>query len=295
MTHANRIAATCLMLVALSATGCPTAGGDGAVDDDDANPGGECEREDLWGSFALWTDGVEGGFEGVYHDGPSPLIQEELSREGACILHGFDPMPHCEPGCDPPEVCGAGDECLGWPATLGVGTLRIEGTVPSLELSPAWEDHYYTDTPIPGLVQAGASYTLSAGGSDDVGPFSLTARGVDAFVDAPAEAVAQHGEPLSLTWTPAAVPEEARVVFEVGADHHAGTNAYARCEVADSAGEIQLPSAILDAVIDAGAGGSGPGLGSAALYRYHGTTTPAGPACASFVSYAKSPVSVTLE
>lgn len=273
-----------LMLICVA---CPEP----AYDDDAAD--GSCARVDLWGSFALWTDGVEGGFEGIYHDGSSPLMQEELLVEGACVLHGFDPMPHCEPGCDPPQVCGAGSQCLDWPPTLEAGTLQVAGTSPPLELEPGWDNAYYTDAPIADLVLPGTEYTLDAGGSADLDPFTLTALGVGAFSDATGSATARRGETLSLSWTPGTT--DARVVFEVGADHHAGTNAYVRCEVPDATGTVQVPAALIDALLDASSGTLVTTLGSASLYRHNGTTTRTNKACAAFVTYTKWRVEVTVE
>ncbi len=274
-------------VTALIGLGCP---GTEDVDDPMDDP---CQREDLWGNFALWTDGAQGGFEGVYRDGVSPLLQEQLLDDGACVLHGFDPMPHCEPGCDPPQVCGAGSQCLDWPATLDAGSLWVTGTSPSLDLSPGWDNAYYTDSPVAGLVQAGTEYTLGTSGSPDVDPFELTALGVDAFGAATESAVARRGEPLPVTWTPGEV--DAVVVFELGADHHAGTNAYVRCEVPDADGALEVAAPLVDALLDASSSALGTTLGSAALYRHHGTTTRTNRGCAAFVTYTKWRVEVGVE
>lgn len=286
MPRATPITAIPALLALLICGGCSWSADDDATDE-------PCERDDLWGSFALWTDGEAGGFEGGYHDGVSPLIQHELLAQGACVLHGFDPMPHCEPGCDPPQVCGAGSECLDWPTTLDAGTLHVEGTSPPLELTPGWDNGYYTDAPIAGLVQPGADYTLIAEGSAELDPFDLDAVGVDAFAGATELAVARRGEPLSLSWSPGATG--AHVVFELGADHHAGTNAYVRCEVPDATGAVEVPAALIDALLDASTSALGTTFGSASLYRYNGTTTRTNKACAAFVTYTKWRVEVTVE
>jgi hypothetical protein len=264
--------------------GCPGSAGTDP-------PGGTrpCESDELWGNFALWTDGNAGGFEGVHHDGPSPLLQEDVIVEGDCVLRGFEPMPHCEPGCDPPLVCGLGDVCLGWPVTLDVGTIQITGTDPPLTLEPGFDHQYYTDDPVPDLVRPDGHYTLTASGSAQVDGFSLTVAGIAAFADHASSVTVTSGNPLDVWWEPAG--GTARVVVEMGADHHAGTNTYARCETDDAVGTLTIPASIVDGVLTAGAGG----LGSTTLVRYRASTTPTDRGCASFATYTKQWLDTTID
>ncbi len=261
---------------------------DGPVEPFPPVDGDDCPSDELWGNFSLWTDGVEGGFEGAYFDGPSPLLQQSLLISGDCVFHGFDPMPHCEPGCDPPLVCGVGDVCLDWPAALDVGTLEIAGTTPPLTVEPGFENRYYTDT-FAGLIDPDGTYTLTVPGSSPVDPFTLTVGGVSPFADHSSAVTLTPGSSLDIHWTPA--DDGAQVVVEVGADHHAGTNAYARCETTDAAGQLTIPATVLDRVLAAGAGG----LGSTTLVRYRASTTPTTHACATFATYTKEWLDVTVE
>jgi len=261
-----------LVWVLVAAPGCTSeeAPDPPVGDDDSAEPGSggdACGHWEAWGLFGILVTDEGGSFYGILYDDPSLLLLDVLIEQGDCLFLGRDPIPHCEPTCDPPQVCGSGDVCLGWPQGVDLGTIELSGTDPPLTLQAGFGNAYYSDATYPGLVGPGDEVTMHVAGGAAVEPLALRVHGVTRWGEPPEPLTMVRGEDLTIDWLPAAQPTGSRVAVYIGADHHAGVSAYATCVVDDSQGTVTVPAAIVDALIEAGTGGLGVYVENARLLR----------------------------
>ena len=254
-------------------------------DDDSVGPPVEddaCGHWEAWGMFGVTLTANGGSFSGILYDDPSALMLDELIREGDCLFFGFDPMPRCEPTCDPPQVCGRGDQCHDWPVGLDLGSLQLTGTDPPLTLEAEYGNAYYTASNDLGPVDVGDEVTMTLAGGSGIEPFALLARGVALWDGPPGPLVMVQGQDLTVSWQPASHPNGAEVALYIGADHHAGVSAYVTCVVDDSRGTLDVPASIVDALIEAGTGGLGTYVENARVLRLDASSTSTSGGCALF-------------
>ncbi|MBK9036729.1 MAG: hypothetical protein IPL61_36680 [Myxococcales bacterium] len=256
--HHTRTLARALALVALTSAACgdhaSPADVDAAVDappGPDGGVGGPVlgtvrVLEDRWINP---DDGAVTPFANVlayYFDGPTLRWHKEVARAGACVLKTFTPA-SCDPGCAD-SVCVDTDVCQRAPRFHGAGLLTITGGVAPLTLTgPA--GYYQPMTQLaPELFADDATVTATLAG-DAVPAHALAARGVPALVATLGDRVTlTPGEDHTVRWTPAA--GDARVRLTINANnvgHGAPYAAIIECDVADSAGEITIAAALVDA------------------------------------------------
>ncbi len=246
---------------------CSPRSGDTPVQVDTGGAPEACDRYNTLGVFTVEYHEEYAGFSGMFVDGPSPWTLDELIDGGDCKLYGWQQVPACEPPCEGTDVCGFGDECHPWPGNLPVGTVELAGTSPELSLEPTeWGSYYYSE-PWPAPYAAGDSLTLSASGSDEVEPFSMSLQAA-APLDADLPAVTMRpGEPLRVSWEPAGGASSTRMLASLSIDHHASTPGYALCEVPDAWGSFTVSADIVDGLFEAGSTGIGTYVESAHLTR----------------------------
>lgn len=255
-----------LGLAALLLAGCPATPGDSGPSTASPSTRPEaCDRFTTTGRFGVeWHTGGA-GFGGYLQDGPSPMTPDELITQGDCTLYGWERQPSCDPPCEGETVCGFDDECRPWPGNLGVGTMRLLGTTPELEIEPTeWDSYYYTEA-WPDPFSAGDTLTLQAEGSEHVEAFALSLVGSPHWEQERGQLIMRGGEPFVVPWEPPSGPEGLRMRLRLSIDHHATTPAYALCDSPASAGEVTVSVAIVDGLIEAGATGIGTYVESSTL------------------------------
>lgn len=181
---------------------------------------------------------------------PRPQYHELVGEEGPCRLWRFE-----EGSCgDCAGVCNAVDECVVTPP-LQAGTLAV--TIDGVERPIPFRRSGYLVTAVPAnLFQDTSGVAVSAPGSDEVGPFSMQAQGVDQIVVA-LEEISGSGSPdtlllvdgtdLEITWAPA-VPG-ARVRLEILSTNGGlgqPTADVLTCEAEDT-GSLVVPRALVEA------------------------------------------------
>jgi hypothetical protein len=253
----------------LVATGCPNPyqGDDDDAGDDDTSGDDDdsCDRFDTLGTFTVGVNRNGGTFSGVYWDGPDPGLLDSVLEEDGCAFYRYVPR-ECDPPCDPPLACAFDETCRPWPQYLSVGTISVTGTDPPLEIEPTEFNSYYTTEVYEDLFGPGDALTVSAAGSFDVGPFSVTVAGVPLLEPYEQTVTMVEGEPLVISWTPADGPDDAVVRVHLDNDHH-GVAAYAECEVPSAEGQILVPESIVEKMIEAGGSGIGTYVENAYLVR----------------------------
>jgi len=281
--------------------GCPgllVVPGETPVGDDDSPlPAVEddaCNHWEAWGNFGLFLSDRGGRFNGIFYDDPSALMLEELIQEGDCTFLGLDPMPHCEPSCDPPQVCGPDDECLDWPEGLDLGLLELAGTDPAVTLEPGYANAYFTEQTYPGFLDPGEEVTLGIAGGGVIEPVALRVQGVALWDEPPAPLSLALGQDLTVSWQPASSSTDAKVALYIGADHHAGVTAHATCVVVDADGALVVPTSIVDALLEAGAGGLGTNVENSRLLRVDTASTWTERGCAMFYTAAETLLDVEI-
>lgn len=234
-------------------TGDDDSGDDDATGDDDTTGNDQnCDRYNTLGRFTLaHPPDLESWLRGQYLDAPDPMTPDELLLDGDCSFFDFDPMPSCDPPCEYPEMCGFGSECHPLPATVDVGTVSVNGTIPPLEADISCGCYSADTGGYPDLYQPGDPITLSASGSENVGPFDLTVEGVAPLTPSMQSLTMELHQDMVITWDPAPVPADSRIFVRFNAHHHAGYWTYVECEVEDSAGSLVVPASVVDALLEA--------------------------------------------
>jgi hypothetical protein len=177
---------------------------------------------------------------------PTSWHRETLA-EGACRLLEFTPA-QCDSWCD--GACVDTNVCEPWPETRSAGTLTFGGLAQSLSMSPDELGWYYATTPLPvELFADDAMVTVEASGGTVAG-FELAARASPPLVPqiTASEITLVDGEDAVVTWTSAGL-SDARVRLTLNANNAGHGMPYAaiiECEVADTDGEITIPSALID-------------------------------------------------
>ena len=192
---------------------------------------------------------------GVVKDGPDPepIAWHATDQGGDCTL--FEPeAPFCETSCGGRAICTGDDECTPYPTARSVGTVELRGLGSGqLRLTPI-AGNYMPDKgtlPYPPCSE-GERVTLRAEG-DDYSAFSLEAQCIAPLsFDAAIELA--PGRDLQLAWGAPGDPELARVSVKLDISHHGGAKGTVECEASDT-GELTIPSALLDRLVELGVAG----------------------------------------
>lgn len=200
-------------------------------------------------------------FAGRVSDGPTPsqIVWEERSAEGGCRL--LTPrVPFCNTPCGGSAACVEDDTCQRYPSARSVGAVRLSGvasTAGSVDIAVS---------PIAGNYQTPGSVTLlyppfaegdavgiTAEGAA-AGAFTLAARGIAPLVVTSTTIRLVRGQPLTLRWRAAGLPDVSSIRIKLDISHHGGTKGMVTCEVEDD-GELVLSAALMTALQDLGVAG----------------------------------------
>jgi hypothetical protein len=181
---------------------------------------GACGAGDLAGFFEVVYGKYTSYFSGEIGALPAPVsTPQELLATGPCTLRARVPL-LCTSPCASGQICGLGGLCVDSPGSLGVGTVTLSGLLEAVELEPTEGTGYYLSSSLPHPpFEVGAALRLDAEGAGD-GELILYGIGVDKLETSQSECSLVAGEPLSVTWTPGAVPEaEIEVLLSIDQDN----------------------------------------------------------------------------
>jgi hypothetical protein len=287
-----RFALVCLPLVNAS------CGGDDAPADPDASTAidapGTTPRarvgfvdisEDRW----RYPDDAGGGesltarIDARFFDGTEPQFHHETMRAGDCVLRNYT-FASCDPVCTT-GFCVETNVCAPFPTYVSAGRLSIAGLATAVQIDPR-QNYYYLDEPLPAdLFTNTADITLTLAGATIPG-LTVASRGVAPIAPDITGGVVTAAYPatgpLVIHWPPLAAPETgSRVRLTLNANnrgHGAPFEAIITCDVADEAGQVAVPAAMLDAFPDTSAWTicAGTDCPPSKLERYRSATAPVG-------------------
>jgi hypothetical protein len=243
--------------VVLAACGDPGSGGIDATPYWDAAP-------DAAGSPRARIGGIEViETRAIFDDGTGPMEQRwsqvwgeffadraanfhrEVMTSGACTLRAYTPS-LCDPACTD-ALCVEPDVCEPWPTRVSAGELTITGLTAPVSITPQ-SGYYYPTNPLPAdLFADGATITAQLAG-DVIPALALESGGVpllepqitDKIVLAP-------GTDHTVTWTPVGVGRVRLTLNSNNQGHGLPYLGIIDCDVDDSAGEITIAAALIDA------------------------------------------------
>ena len=155
--------------------GIDTEGHEFAID-------GDCDPNTLVGAFEVASRDtgtfqyavVGGSIADAVNWNTTALLHQD---EGACKLYEFS-LWSCSPACEGGEICNDESECVPFPANLDWGTVRVDGLVKCVEMSPDTSFNYqYQDIDNPPFT-AGERIVLWAEGGDGTEEVLLDGMGV---------------------------------------------------------------------------------------------------------------------
>lgn len=190
---------------------------------------------------------------------PSNMQWNVVEETGDCGL--FEPFnPFCDPACGSSEICAGDGMCMAPPATFDLGVVTLTGLgAAELSISPLPPTNTYqprstSDLMYPPFAE-GDVITLSAEGGELL-PVSLSARGIaplELLSDSPI-AFNPDAETL-VTWVPpSSSSASSRIIVTVDISHHGGRKGELVCNTDDD-GELELPAALVQGLIDLGVAG----------------------------------------
>jgi hypothetical protein len=142
------------------------------------------------------------------HDAPSPDPVDWRVHAVSGDCHVLTPSaPFCDPGCGSTGVCAPGGMCVPFPTPLNVGRVTVTGIEmgtgdKSFSLDPV-QDAYQRSGALstyPPYAE-GATLTVTAAGSADVAPFTVSGRGphIPKLLN---DSIVLDGSPFLLRWAP---------------------------------------------------------------------------------------------
>lgn len=214
-----------------------------------------CANEARIGTFSVRLQDGFSSADGRVFDGVVPANVRAVTAEmGACqLLEGRNLF--CDPACGAGETCGEDGVCIEYPRARSVGAVTLSGLKVALEMTPSSVGYYSngsTNLPHPAFDE-GAGLRLSAPG-DELAGFELAGAGIAPLAGVPAELALERGAGLTVTWTPGAEPA-ARVRLVLDLAHHGGVAASLECDGLDDSGQFDVPTTLVDALMDIGVAG----------------------------------------
>lgn len=247
MTPAQRPA----MLAALLLTACPGPKPDDSIPAPDTglDPAtvpleGACPDTTRLGRFTIARTESYAYVTGELLDGVVPAtVQEPSTSEGECTLLVRE-NPYCHPACDADETCDFDGECIPYPSSQDLGTVRVYGLLQDVAMEPVSPGYTYFDTSLPNPPwDPGALLTLQTG----AGAFDPVALHGVAPEDLSSDATTWEivsGEPLAISWEPAQDGARSQVRVTLMVDLHGITPAMMECWFADD-GQGEVPADLL--------------------------------------------------
>ena len=238
----------------------------------------ECGPSEVRGRFEISSTPMFGSFFGGFSSGPDLFYgTTQVLERGNCRLYTGDPDLACNPACNNGTFCSHSG-CIPYPESFDLGTIRVRGTSPELDLLPQPGNIYYTTENHRGLIPDGAIARLEVDGAGNVDPFTLEVRNI-APMDAPDTqvTVTEHQDAI-LTWTVAGAEDDV-VVVEMDSDHH-GALGTIRCESRNGDGMVSIDRELVDGIIEAGRSGIGTYIENAFMMRLNRQRTVTNRGCA---------------
>ncbi len=205
---------------------------------------GACPDASRLGRFTVARTESYAYVTGEALDGVVPVaVQQPQSTEGECTLLQRD-NPYCDPPCAADETCDFDGECIPYPTSQDLGTVRVYGLLQDVAMEPVSPGFTYFDTSLPNPPwEPGALLTLQTGG----GTFDpVTLHGV-APTDLESDSTMWEivaDEPLTIRWEPAGDDARTLVRISLMVDLHGVTPASMECWFQDD-GEGEVPAALL--------------------------------------------------
>jgi hypothetical protein len=208
--------------------------------------------EDRW----VYPADAGGGGESItgqvaarFYDGREPAFHRETMRAGDCALKTHT-IASCTPACTT-GLCVDTNVCEPFPEYVSAGRLTITGLRTAIQIDPM-QSWYYPDGPLPADLfaddatvvasLAGATLPAMSISTGAVAPITPDITGGTLVVPYPATTAAV------VRWTPSGGDERVRLVLNANnRGHGMPFIAIIECDVADSAGQIAVAPAILDA------------------------------------------------
>jgi hypothetical protein len=217
-----------------------------------------CPMERRVGGFSIDLAPDYTSVAGQVYDGVAPRdVPVAVASEAGCTLYAA-PVTQCNPECNAvSQVCAEGNLCQPRPAARDLGKVTVRGLLVPLvmeanRVTKAYANAASSRLPHPGF-SPGARLRLSTSGGDYT-PIELRGWGVSPLQGVPNPVAVRAGEGVSISWQAPADAGPARVHLNLNVNHHGSTNNWLECDVEDS-GSAQLPSALVDALLERGRSG----------------------------------------
>lgn len=273
-----------LLLIFLTACDGGSTASPDAGPTPDGPPG--ADRPVVGGVSIVESRGTSGGqtftsgqLTAVFYDGHGPRWHREAMRAGACVLRTFTPS-SCPTACTD-GLCISG-VCESFPAVVSAGRLTMSGLAVTVSITPS--SNFYESPPLPPEL-FGDTAMVSAQLAGGVMPaMSLSTRGVPPLATAIASGKITvpnpAGQAFPVRWTPTSDPD-ARIRLTLNSNnqgHGQPFLAIIECDAPDSAGQIDVPAALLDGFPETMAWEvcAGTDCPFSTIRRYHRATHPIG-------------------
>jgi hypothetical protein len=267
MTNKDHVRNFSTSLLGVALLGCVACSEDTPSSEGTAGTSGNGGSDDLVGTFQVQVSPEPGSATtgvasilGKVASGPSPAsLQWELVREvGDCLLEK-PKVPFCDPGCGS-DVCVSDGVCQPYPTAKDAGEVRVTGVKAEdgsadfalLRVAGSYQPPGSVKLAFPPFDE-GAPIRFEAAGQE-VSAFALDGVGIAPLVvtgDAPS---IEAGEPLALTWEPAADPDASTLRVKLDISHHGGTKGVIECETRDS-GSLSVDAGLVQELVDLGVAG----------------------------------------
>ncbi|NMB73890.1 MAG: hypothetical protein GYA21_02020 [Myxococcales bacterium] len=212
------------------------------------------EAEVMWFAGSDWFKGVGAYFAdqpSYYRYLPHQLewFCTEAASAGSCRLYSpcarvvvrYD---QCDPRCGEDQWCdNQSATCQPLPRHYDVGEISVSGTHAAISLPPDAMDRYALASPPADLFDAGATIQASAPGGA-LGAISLSAPGV-APLSADAQVELLAGSAARFRWQSTGDGSRVRLIL-LGGLHDPAPPVGISCDAEDSAGELEIPAALVD-------------------------------------------------
>lgn len=213
----------------------------------------------------------------AFYDGRPPRWHREVARAGACVLRRYTPS-LCEPACTT-GLCVETNVCEPFPSLVPAGRLIVDGLKVVFRISGN-DGFYYPEQQLPvELFADDATVRAEIIGGGTIPGFTLSTRAVPPITGALAagKLTLNPGQDATVTWTP--VGGDARMRLTLNSNNRGHGQPYLgilECDVADAAGSITVPAALIDQFPETQAWRicAGTDCPPSTLRRYHRATTP---------------------
>jgi hypothetical protein len=214
---------------------------------------GACPLNERIGLFSVVHEADYSAVDGEINEAvlPTAIVEEKFAAGGCQLLEPTNPF--CDPPCSAGEACGQSGDCIPYPDRLETGVVTLAGLEVDVVMNPRADKRYFeTALPHPVFSPDTAIRLTSTGG--EIGPLELSGR-----VFVPIELIESTwtivpGQPLIVNWVPDDEGGEASFQLTINVDQHGTSPVTVVCEGPDS-GTFEVPTAVLDTLLDAGVSG----------------------------------------